>query len=41
MLNSKILSDNFLDLDAVADKEKINYLESVPFPNIVFENLDL
>ena len=38
MLNSKILSDNFLDLDAVADKEKINYLEAVPFPNIVFEN---
>ena len=38
MLNNEILSNNFLDLDDIANKERVNYLEARPFPNIVFEN---
>ena len=33
-----ILSENFIDLEYIAQKEKNNYLNAVPFPNIVFNN---
>jgi len=39
MLNSEILSEKFFDLEAVAKKEKTNYMVAKPFPNIVLENV--
>ncbi len=38
MTYEKILSDNYKDLEKVANKEKFNYLQSKPFPNIVLED---
>jgi len=35
---SKLLNDKFINLSNFADKEKNNYTNAVPFPNIVIEN---
>ena len=33
-----MLSENFRDLDKIALKEKTNYINAKPFPNITFKN---
>lgn len=38
MSKNQILSENFSDLDVIAKKEKSNYINAKPFPNIVFNN---
>ena len=38
MISKQILSDNFKDLDVIANREKNNYSNAKPFPNITFNN---
>ena len=34
----RIISNNFQDLNLIAQNEKNNYSQALPFPNIVFNN---
>ena len=38
MDQTHIVSENFQYLEQIAQKEKINYLNAKPFPNIVLNN---
>ena len=39
MNHAHILSENFQNLEQVAQNEKTNYLNAKPFPNVIFNNL--